>query len=72
MPVLARAAVALSARVAHRYTCGDHTLVVGEVERLEVDNFPSPPLVFYNGRYRELLPVVDAPGRSPEIFPSFF
>ena len=72
VPVLARAAVALSARVVHRYTCGDHTLVVGEVERLDVDSFPSPPLVFYNGRYRELLPVVDAPGRSPEIFPSFF
>ena len=51
-----------------RHTCGDHTLVVGEVEHLEVDTFPSPPLVFYNGRYRELQPVVDAPGRSPEIF----
>ena len=72
VPVLARAAVVLAARVAHRYTCGDHTLVVGEVERFEVDPFPSPPLVFYNGRYRELQPVVDAPGRSPEIFPSFF
>ncbi len=72
VPVLARAAVVLAARVLHRYTCGDHTLVVGEVERLEADALPSPPLVFYNGHYRELLPVVDAPGRSPEIFPSFF
>ena len=72
VPVLARAAAVLAARILHRYTCGDHTLVVGEVERLEVDALPSPPLVFYNGRYRELLPVVDAPGRSPEPFPSFF
>lgn len=72
VPVLARAAVVLAARVAHRYSCGDHTLVVGEVERLKADSLPSPPLVFYNGRYRELLPVVDAPGRSPETFPSFF
>ena len=71
VPVLARAAVALAARVAHRYTCGDHTLYVGEVQELTV-NDASPPLVFYAGRYGMLEPFREPLGRLPEPYPSFF
>src|SRR5262249_37195431 len=34
VPVLARAPVVIAARIRHRYRCGDHTLYVGQVERL--------------------------------------
>ena len=71
VPVLAGAAVAIAARITHRYRCGDHTLFVGRVEELEIDG-PSAPLVFYEGRYAGLQPVREARGRSPEPYPSFF
>jgi flavin reductase (DIM6/NTAB) family NADH-FMN oxidoreductase RutF len=71
VPVLASAAVVIAARIAHRYGCGDHTLVVGEVEELAV-NPPAPPLLYYDGRYGKLEPFVEPPGRRPEPYPSFF
>lgn len=71
VPVLARAAVVIAARVEHRYACGDHTLFVGEVEELTV-NEGSVPLVFHNGRYRALEALSSTPDTSPESYPSFF
>src|SRR5262249_58802065 len=50
VPVLADAAVVIAARIKHRYGCGDHTLYVGEVERLRVME-AAPPLLYYAGRY---------------------
>ena len=67
VPVLAHAAVALAARIEHRYNCGDHTMFVGEVEDLAV-NEPAPPLLYYGGRYGTLL----ASPWTPEPYPSFF
>ena len=67
VPVLAHAAVALAARIEHRYNCGDHTMFVGEVEDLAV-NEPAPPLLYYEGRYGTLL----ASPWTPEPYPSFF
>jgi flavin reductase (DIM6/NTAB) family NADH-FMN oxidoreductase RutF len=71
VPVLAQAAVVLAARIKHRYDCGDHTLVVGEVEELTV-NEAAPPLLYYEGRYGMLQAVRPSPGRNPEPYPSFF
>jgi flavin reductase (DIM6/NTAB) family NADH-FMN oxidoreductase RutF len=71
VPVLAQAAVVITARIKHRYGCGDHTLYVGEVERLVV-NDAAPPLLFYAGRYGTLEPYREPPGRIAEPYPSFF
>jgi flavin reductase len=71
VPVLASAAVVIAARIRHRYGCGDHTLVVGEVEELAV-NPPAPPLLYHDGRYGRLEPFPEPPGRRPEPYPSFF
>jgi len=72
VPVLAQAAVVIAARVKHRYGCGDHTLYVGEVQRLVVNDHAASPLLFYGGRYGSLEPYRDPPGRIAEPFPSFF
>ncbi len=69
--VLARAAVVIAARIEHRYPCGDHTLVVGRVEALAVDE-AAAPLVYYHGRYRALQPLSLAAMAMPEPYPSFF
>src|SRR5262245_23365692 len=37
VPVLAEAAVTMSARIVHRYECGDHTLFVGKVDEIAAD-----------------------------------
>ncbi len=68
--VLARAPVTMAVRIEHRYACGDHTLFVGEVEQLSVEE-DTPPLVFYGGRYRALR-ASGPPDRAPEPYPSFF
>jgi flavin reductase (DIM6/NTAB) family NADH-FMN oxidoreductase RutF len=69
--VLAQAAVALAARIKHRYDCGDHTLFVGEVQDLTV-NEAAPPLLFYEGRYGLLQAARQPSGRTAEPYPSFF
>jgi flavin reductase (DIM6/NTAB) family NADH-FMN oxidoreductase RutF len=68
VPVLADAAVAMAARIKHRYGCGDHTLYVGEVERLVV-SAAAPPLLYYAGRYATVEAAREAPGQT---YPSFF
>jgi flavin reductase len=67
VPVLAHAAVMLAARIEHRYRCGDHTLIVGEVEDF-ILNPAAPPLLFYEGRYRGLRAALT----SQVPYPSFF
>jgi flavin reductase (DIM6/NTAB) family NADH-FMN oxidoreductase RutF len=71
VPVLAHAAVTIAARIKRRHGCGDHTLFVGEVEKLAV-NDAAPPLLYYEGRYGRLEAFRERPGRSPEPYPSFF
>jgi flavin reductase len=71
VPVLAHAPVIIAARIKHRYGCGDHTLYVGEVQRLAV-NDAAPPLLFYAGRYGMLEAYREPLGRTPEPYPSFF
>ena len=72
VPVLAHAPVVIAARIKHRYGCGDHTLYVGEVERLAVNDLAAPPLLFYGGRYGSLEPFREPPGRIAEPYPAFF
>ncbi|SDV51540.1 flavin reductase family protein [Chitinasiproducens palmae] len=52
-PMLAGSAASLlcSARDAH--PAGDHTVLIGEVEAVELGN--APPLVYYNRGFRELV-----------------
>lgn len=71
VPVVARAAVALAARIRHRYGCGDHTLYVGEVERMAV-NDPAAPLLFYAGKYALLQAAPESEDDSAQPYPSFF
>jgi flavin reductase len=71
VPVLARAAVVLAARVQHRYACGDHTLFVGQVQELSMTE-GAIPLVFHSGRYRSLEALTNTPGSTAEPYPSFF
>ena len=71
VPVLAHAAVVIAARIKHHYGCGDHTLYVGEVQELAV-NDAAPPLLYYAGRYGMLQAFREPEGRSPEPYPSFF
>ena len=40
--------------VAHAYEGGDHTIYVGEVQKLVTS--PGDPLLFYQGKYRSLAP----------------
>jgi flavin reductase (DIM6/NTAB) family NADH-FMN oxidoreductase RutF len=55
----------------HRDDCGDHTLFVGEVHELAM-NEAAPPLLYYEGRYGMLQAAPRPPGRNPEPYPSFF
>ena len=71
VPVLARAAVVIAARVQHRYACGDHTLFVGQVQELSITE-GAIPLVFHSGRYRSLEALTNTPGSTAEPYPSFF
>jgi len=53
-PVVAGAIMQLSADLRHAYPCGDHTLFVGEVTGLTLDEEHSGPLLFHGGRYGRL------------------
>jgi flavin reductase (DIM6/NTAB) family NADH-FMN oxidoreductase RutF len=69
VPVLAQAAVVIAARIKHRYGCGDHTLYVGEVQKLAVTD-PAAPLLFDAGKYAMLQVSPEPEGAEP--YPSFF
>jgi flavin reductase (DIM6/NTAB) family NADH-FMN oxidoreductase RutF len=53
----------------YRYGCGDHTLYVGEVQKLAVTD-PAAPLLFYAGKYAMLQVSPEPEGAEP--YPSFF
>jgi flavin reductase (DIM6/NTAB) family NADH-FMN oxidoreductase RutF len=54
-PVLSRACATIAATVAERYECGDHTLFVGHIFKMRV-NENAAPLVFQAGRIASLRP----------------
>jgi flavin reductase len=71
VPVLAQAAVVIAARIRHRYGCGDHTLYVGEVQKLAVTD-PAVPLLFYAGKYAMLQISPEPEDGRAQPYPSFF
>ena len=52
MPVLSDVLAAIECRIVHTYAGGDHTIVVGEVERTLVSE--GKPLTYFRGGYTEL------------------
>jgi flavin reductase (DIM6/NTAB) family NADH-FMN oxidoreductase RutF len=54
-PLLNDTLAAIECRISETYPGGDHVVILGRVERIEV-NDKSEPLLFYRGGYAELLP----------------
>jgi len=72
VPVLAAAAARIAARIVHRYDCGDHTLFVGEVLAIALEQKASP-LLFYAGKYAALgAPRDISPDAGPDDLPFFY
>jgi flavin reductase ActVB len=54
IPVLEGVIARLECDVTERYPGGDHTIMIGEVQRAEIVNAEKEPLLYYGGGYREL------------------
>lgn len=52
VPVLANACARIATRIATHHDCGDHTIFIGHILRIEADD--RPPLLYHAGRYRGL------------------
>ena len=52
VPVLKDSIAVFQCMVKSRYEEGDHIVIIGKV--MDVTSGPGEPLVFYNGKYREL------------------
>lgn len=52
LPILEDVVAALECRVVHRYEGGDHTIFVGQVERVSV--YGGSPLIYFRGGYCHL------------------
>lgn len=55
VPLLSDTLATIECRIAETYPGGDHVILLGQVERTEVDD-KGEPLLFYRGGYAELLP----------------
>ena len=53
-PILDGALAWVECRVSERYAGGDHTIIVGRVESMELTREDAEPLLFYSGRYRSI------------------
>ncbi|GAA2619308.1 flavin reductase family protein [Streptomyces tubercidicus] len=63
VPVLPSALVSVVCRASDRYDAGDHSILVGEVESVHVND--GQPLVYFDREFRELspAPLLAPPGR---------
>jgi len=52
-PILSGVLAAFECKVAARFPCGDHDIVVGSIESVEVDE--GAPLVYFRGRFHDLV-----------------
>lgn len=57
VPILPTAVGVLECRVAEEFPGGDHTLFLGEVEY--ASSSPADPLIYFQGSYRKLGPVLE-------------
>ncbi len=60
-PVLDGVMAWAECRIEHRYAGGDHLILVGRVEALEIPRPEADPLVFYSGQYRALGATIPRP-----------
>ena len=58
LPLVAEALAVLECRLAATHDAGDHTIYVGEVERLQCR--PGRPLVYHGSAYRRLASVAES------------
>ncbi|MDZ4791533.1 MAG: flavin reductase family protein [Hyphomicrobiales bacterium] len=61
-PIIKGSHAVFECSIANTYAGGDHVILVGEVQRYEV-NQRLDPLVYYRGQYRDLAP---ADAKTPE------
>lgn len=55
MPVIKDALGVLTCNVVAEHSAGDHTLYIGEVTDIRLSENDQEPLLFYQGKYRELV-----------------
>jgi len=53
-PILKRAVAAVTADIVDAVACGDHTLFIGRINGLILDDDAAPPLLFFGGRYARI------------------
>ena len=54
LPVLEGCLAYMDCKIANTHEAGDHTIFLGQVEEIEV--YDGTPLVFYTGKYTEVVP----------------
>jgi len=64
--ILADASAWMTAETVATHDCGDHTLFVGHIRRMEADE--RPPLLYHAGRYGALVPTHEVPQPVPEFW----
>jgi flavin reductase (DIM6/NTAB) family NADH-FMN oxidoreductase RutF len=66
IPVLTQALALISADVIDTADCGDHTLFIGLILRMEAS--PTNPLLYYRGRYSRLEEIAGRSQVDPPMF----
>jgi flavin reductase (DIM6/NTAB) family NADH-FMN oxidoreductase RutF len=54
IPVLPGALVQVACEVSAEHVEGDHTLFIGKVKEINIDESNSEPLIYFSGKYRAL------------------
>ncbi len=68
-PIIKGCHAAFECSIAYTHSGGDHVIFVGEVRRFSIDD-THPPLLYYRGSYRELLPQGEARNDAPSTLQS--
>jgi len=66
VPVLADASAHITADIATHHDCGDHTIFIGHITKMQADE--RPPLLYHNGRYAALVPTHGPETPLPEFW----
>ncbi|GMU41526.1 MAG: monooxygenase [Chloroflexota bacterium] len=57
-PILDGVMAWMDCRIEHRYDGGDHTIVVGRIQDMQVERPEASPLLFFSGKYHALGPTL--------------